>query len=367
MKKVYTITFHNADNYGAVLQAYALQKAISKKYRTEILNYDNKSISDSYKLFKHRSTLKGQLIQTVKDLVNFKTDFGRKRRFDTFRKHLNLSQPITRDSFYASNHYKNSIYITGSDQVWNEDLTGGIDDLYFLNLMPKEQSISYAASVGSLDTIRHENEFIKSIKQIKHLSVREKPLKEFLDKKLDSTNVKIVLDPTLLLGKKDWESFSGDKRIVKEKYIFVYCGDEPKHFYDIVNDIARKEHLTIVYSWRRDRNHVFSSKKKSYANLGPKEFANLIRYAEYVVTSSFHGTALSVIYNKRLYAVLNRSSDRLTTLLRQLSLNECIITNYEDYANYKSPDWKKANMLLKTKSADSIKWLYNAIEDCMDE
>ena len=367
MKKVYTITFQNADNYGAVLQAYALQKAISKKYKTEILNYDNKSISNSYKLFKRKNTLKDQIIQTAKDLINFRTEFSRKKRFNAFRKHLNLSQPITNNSFCASDHYKDSIYITGSDQVWNEDLTGGIDDLYFLNPVPKEQSISYAASVGSLDTIKHENDFIKSMKQIKHLSVRERPLKEYLDKKLSSANIKVVLDPTLLLSKKDWESFAGDKRIIKEKYVFVYCGEEPKHFYDIVNDIAKKEHLTIVYSWRRDKNHVFLSRKRSYANLGPKEFANLIRYAECVVTSSFHGTALSVIFNKRLYAVLNRSSNRLTTLLKQLSLDECIITNYEDYTNYKSPDWDKANTLLKSKSEDSMNWLYDAIEDCMDE
>lgn len=367
MKKVYTVTFHRANNYGALLQAYALQKVLSKKYETRILDYDNKYISNEYKIFKkiHDRNIKHAILQFCKDCINIKKEICRRRSFDNFRKNLLLTEKFDKVNDVVSNYPKADVYITGSDQVWNSKITNGIDLVYTLSFKRHDfKKIAYAASSGNNATLKgHEGELIEAINDFDSISVREKPLKDFLESKT-SKKVDIVLDPSLLLTKEDWGFISGTKRIINEKYIFVYCGEEPQYFYDIVNELARRTGYLIVYFGRRDRKHHFLYKKKSCYEYGPIEFVNLIKFSEYVVTASFHGTALATILNVKMFIVLNNYSDRLTTLLELVGLNKRIATSFDDFENIFENviDWVKVNRLLSNEREKSINWIYNSID-----
>ena len=363
MKKVYTITFHNADNYGAVIQAYALQKVLEKKYETKILDYDNKTISEGYKLFKKtKGGIKTQLVQFLKDIINLKKNYLRIRNFNNYRKKINFTKKYSNYNEVLNNYPKVDAFVVGSDQVWNKDITGFIDPVYTLNFGKNDfRKISYAASSGDVSVIEKDTNILNYISKIDKISVREKSLSDYLTKKIDN-DVSLVLDPSLLLTKKEWLSSVENKRIIKEKYIFVYCGNEPDYFYKIIEDIQEKTGYLVIHFGRRDKK--IKCRKKSVYSVGPAEFISLINNAECVVTTSFHAVALSVICNKKLYAVLNRYSDRLETTLTSLGLSDCIIHNYLEYEekSQKNINWDKSNELLDKKREESINWLYSAID-----
>ncbi len=367
MKKIYTLTFHKANNYGALLQAYALQKIIEKKYPTEILNYDNKSISNDYRLIKpFKGDIKNNFVQIIKDLINSKKEYLRIKNFNKFRKSIRISEKFNSINDISSSKYDDCIFITGSDQVWNPNITNGIDPMYTLNFDNNTiKKISYAASSGHNDTIQDcKNDLVKIIKKYNHISVREESLKILLSKMIPNTEIVSTLDPSLLLSKEDWDIIAGSKRLIKEKYIFVYCGEEPDYFYDIVNKIALENDYLIVYFGRRDRKHKFKGRKKSCYEYGPKEFVNLAKYSECIITVSFHGTALACIFNKNMFIVLNRYPDRLKSLLEKIGLKERIITSFDDFEKVEKNkiDWEKTNALIQIEKNKSINWLYNAIE-----
>lgn len=365
MKKVETVTFHLANNYGAVLQAYALQKVISQKYNTEILNYDNKFISNNYKAFKQASK---NPIKTVyhfaKDICNYNKEIKRIRLFDNFRNnYLKMSNHFTNDE--NPQYPTADVYIVGSDQVWNPFLTNGVDNVYLLDKLENTKKISYAASSGDIKYIdENKEEFFTKFNAFDYVSVREEKLKNYLIKN-GRKNVDVVLDPTLLLTKEMWEEFAGKERIEKDKYVFVYSvNNANKLFIKFVNKFAKEKGLKIVFFDKNDIKNCYKYSKKSYYSTGPVEFVNLLFYADYVITTSFHGTALSCILNKNFFAVLSTFPDRLDTLLEILNLKDRIIYNMCDYEKALSNviDWRKVNNLLKIARDKSLAWLNNSIE-----
>ncbi len=366
MKTVYTITFHKANNYGAMLQAYALQKVLSQNYNTKILNYDNKFISNGYKLFqKGNRGIKNKCVQLIKDFVNLKKNYVRSKNFDKFRKKFLLTDYYSNSDEVANNYPSADAYITGSDQVWNPKITDGLDSVYTLNFGNNDfKKISYAASSGDNDSItKYEDELINSLKKFDNISVREASLQKLLTTKLP-TGVSLVLDPTLLIKKEEWEELATDKRLIKEKYIFVYCGDEPDYFYNTVNELSKRTGYLIVHFGRRDLKNKFKGRKKSCYEAGPQEFVNLVKNAEYVVTVSFHATAFAVMLNRKMFIILNRFPDRLKTLLNLLELSDRIISNDNDFEKVYTNkiDWNKTNTLLSNERNKSINWLLDSIE-----
>ena len=362
MKKVYTLTFHNANNYGAVIQAYALQKVLLNNYETCILNYNNKYISQGYKLFKCFNN-GFNIKQFFKDILNLKKEIVRNANFDKFRRSLYLSEEINNIDLLSK--LNSSAYVVGSDQIWNPDMTNGVDDFYTLNVKLKNcKKISYAASSGNKDVlVKNGNKYFSLINDFDSVSVREKGMKEIIESKTEK-KVDVVLDPSLLLSFYDWSKFCGNDRIIKEKYIFVYCGDEPEYFYDIVNDYAKINDCTIIYFGRRDLKNKFKYRKKSMYEVGPVEFVNLIKYSDCVFTASFHGTALGIVLNKKILLVLNKYQDRLSSLIDKLGLNERIASNFEEYKRIidKDIDWENVNKLLEVERSKSIEWLYKSID-----
>ena len=369
MHKIYTATFHGANNYGAVLQAYALQKfLLDQGYVTEILDYDNLSISKANKVF---VKIDGNIIKTflftLKNILFLRKIYLRNQNFNAARKMLKLTSYFADCAKLPIKNIKGDIFIVGSDQIWSSIHTGGIDDIYTLNFSNSIKKISYGASCGNVNVMEeNKNEFKKRLNSFDYLSVRENSTCEYLNKLLDK-KVSVVLDPSLLLKTCDWVNFAGSNRLVEEKYIFAYEVSKGNQlYYDVVNELARKTGYKIVFFDKNDYKHLYKYKKLSFFTAGPIEWVNLILNAEYVVTSSFHGTAFSVALNKKLFVVLSASPDRLTTLIDKVKLNDCIVKNINDFDRVynSSIDWKEVNKLLEAERKKSADWLTNAIESC---
>ena len=367
-KKIYTITFHRANNYGALLQACALQKFLkNNNYDTTILDYDNLYISDHYRIVKkNKKNIIKLLLHFLIKVVNIRKELLRINAFDSFRNKLCISDQLSLKSINSNINNSNNIIISGSDQVWNPRITGGVDPIYLLEVFDKCKRISYAASCGSTSVLDgYENVFIDKVTKIDKISVREKELKDYLNKRIDN-DIELVVDPTLLISKDDWLSIFDNNRIIDEKYIFVYSVDNDNDiFINTVNELSKLTGYKIVYFDRNDLKNRFHCKKENWYKAGPSEFLNLLYNSEYVVSTSFHALALSTVLNKEIFVTLSSKPDRLITLCNAAGLDHRIVDDLSrvDKLLNNKIDWNLVNSKIERLKDKSQKWLINSIEE----
>ena len=351
------LTYHNTRNCGALLQAYALQKTLfNLGIDNEIIDYHCAGIEEAYKIKSVRE------IQTLKEFVKWMltvcTAKKSQKKFDVFKaQYLKLSKPYLRDTIIQANDSYDT-FITGSDQVWNFNLNGS-DYTYMLDFAHDDKiKLSYAASMGS-KSIGSENEkaFINALLRFQDISVREKPLKEYVDSILNIDS-KLVLDPTLLLEKDDF-NFDRSGRIVEQKYIFVYTVASTPNIEKAAKRLSKETGYPIVWG------HMSYKKKKGVINktdISPDEFINYIKNAEYVLTSSFHGMALSIVLEKQFFYDLDtkkqNNNSRLETLSEILDLeNQKIDITYFTSQAREKINYQQLHLKLKKLKEQSILFL----------
>jgi len=364
-KKAGIITFHFADNFGAVLQAYALLKVIRDVgCNVEIINFVPAFLREPYNLFFNiRSSIyqKG-LIATIKRLIikilRFRHQIRRIKEFQDFRdnflvicekKYVNASQ-------IRSDKPKYEYYITGSDQVWNPDFFSKVGDTYFLDFAEEgSKKIAYAVSIAKdkVDNVYNEV-YQRHLKDFDYISVREKSAKTFLSN-FTEKDIHVTLDPTLLLDKEEWLKIAAESSI-KEKYILVYDLVKNPIIVSLANKVAEELNCKIVsYSNKKGYNKWYGS----FGSLNPTKFLGLCSKAEFIVTSSFHGTVFAIIFNKPFFTILHPTrGSRMIDLLNDLDLSDRIIKDINQLNIMKEIDFNKVNERLtelKSKSMDFLK------------
>lgn len=353
------ITYHSAINYGAALQTYALNKYInSLGYNCETINYTCKKINQSYKLinFKQKS-----LKSFVNSIINIPSNMVKKAKFKRFvKENVNISRKKYNFKNIKQANENYNIFITGSDQVWNLELNN--DYNYFLNFVNKNNNKnSYAASFGNINVLKeNKNKIKKILDNYKCVSVREKSTINDI-KEHCNLQAKHVLDPTFLLTKEEWEKLI-DKKDHKDKYILLYVLHEESAYY-IAEKLGKKTGLKVYIITESRRRRI---EGKYIRNSGPKEFISLISNSEYVVTDSFHGTALSIIFKKNLKVVLKTKmkyfNERLTSIINTLNLEECIVNSEtSDEKLIQNIDYSKTQPILDDCINNSKKIVDNII------
>lgn len=362
MKKVGIITFHNAHNYGAVLQAYALQETVrTLGYEPYIINYKNKKVLRPYKLIQYS---KKNPVKCVKKLYSsFKNYSINKIKYDKFEyfisEKLNLTKRYNSVKNLKNNFPKLDCYITGSDQVWNTGIVGELSDAYTLNFGDdKINRISYAASVGNSSIEeKYKQDYKNKLNKINYISVREESAKENL-KEILNKNIEVVLDPTLLLSMEEWNKRIENKEKINEKYIFAYMVQENEEYKKIVDYLAKETGLKVIHF---NEEHTAE----------PFDFINLIKNAEYVVATSFHATVFSIIFNKKFFIVPHEKTGlRVINLLEKLGIENRVYYKLQDFENIDynfETDYEKVKGKLEIEKEKSIKFLKGAIEDKKDE
>ncbi|MEJ6951738.1 polysaccharide pyruvyl transferase family protein [Natronospora cellulosivora (SeqCode)] len=313
--RVANLTYHNANNYGAILQAYALQNyLISKDIESEIIDfYPNIKENRVSNSLKHKA---------FKYLINPKDFIIKKRKqvkFDKFRRNcLNISSDI----FYGDKQIKSNpplydIYIVGSDQIWNTDISNK-SEAYFLHFVKKGYKISYAASIGKDQLNNVEKEYAnKYLRHFDAVSVREKQLQRVLKTEL-SISAEHVLDPIFLLGKDEWKKIEHRSRLPK-KYILCYMMEFSDRLVKHTKDMARERDCTPLFISPSHSGY----RGKQLKGLGPCEFLYVFANANYICTNSFHGTAFSLIYKKDFNVIRHSSlNSRISSLLELVGLTE---------------------------------------------
>lgn len=359
-KKQGILTFHAAYNYGSCLQAYALQTFLNKNNNEfEIINYRPYNQHGMYSLINLRYFNKGVLVKNIYNTVHFKKILERNKKYDEFiHKYFFLSNQNYLDEKELSKIINNyETIVCGSDQIWNLSKSTFDRSLaYYLELDKKFKgnAIAYAPSFGDTvnNIVKNEMFDIKYLKNFDYLSFRENDVVNIMkDMGFDST---LVLDPTLLLSKADWEKLIGPP-IVNKPYIFYYSLNCKEYSMKFVEKISDENNLPVITSFMHPRESF--KKIKIYGNSGPLEFLNLLYYSTLVCSNSFHGTVFSIIFQKDFYAIFDEDGEqniirenRKASLLEQLGLSNHI----SSYSNYVSlDDIKKTN--------------YNDVEEKLDK
>ena len=310
------ITFSNGYNYGAILQTYALQEFLKQNaFDSVIIDYLSRNFKNRYKLPLFSISPKRFLI----NLLLIPTELKKRKKIDSFRK-----THFTIESF--ENVYKSQMkykqFITGSDQVWNPEITG-MDDIFLLKwVIENRKKASYAASIG-VDNLNEAHKKILrdnlSTFDESNILVREDGAKRIVEADI-GIRTEVVCDPTLLLPKEHWVSLAMQNKS-KEKYVLVYIFRTTKDKERRIQKFADERGLSIIWM----RNPLRKATGIEYVNgLGIEEWLGFFKNAGYVITDSYHGFMFSLIYEKD-FTILplgkDKSHDRFLTVLDRLRLN----------------------------------------------
>ena len=325
-----TITCHNVANYGASLQALALQTYIEELgHKVQIIDYVPSYLkaynvwrvprtSRLYKLSRYSSFI--SVVYAFKMYVSTYSTRKRLKSFQLFNKrYLHLTERYNSYNQLVDNPPKADIYIAGSDQIWSTFLMNGRDPAFYCAFGDiNTKRFSYAASFGFPELYGYKN-FVKAMLSLfDKVSVREDTGLKIV-KSLNCDAIQVV-DPVLLLSKNKWmELLSINKRIIPSKYLLVY---------DIFQTDERLKNFSIKLAKKLDLKIVAINdiRETSYADInindgGPREFVNLIANADFVLADSFHATAFSVIFQKPFYIFYTKQNiSRIEDFLRSLNL-----------------------------------------------
>lgn len=343
--KIRIITIHNIPNFGSVFQTYALARFLKKS------GYEDVKVVDYNPAYFKPHTLKARIAM----LLNIGAYIRREKKFSAFIKN---NIPLTKASYSTIKDLERDrldadIFIAGGDQLWNVYHTCGTDDAYKLTFF-NGKKISYGTSMGQDNfPIEDLKDLASKIKNFTAVSVRETSSVQLLGR----VGIKATssVDPVYLLPSADYLKFISE---VKEPpYLLVYLVTPSKLLEDVIAFLSKMYSLKVILC------SGFSKKctcDKFLKDLGPDEILSYIKNAKIVLSSSFHATSFSLIFEKQFFTILpdEHTNERIINLLNIRGLSDRIITNTSKLGSelIKKIDYSKINSYSQ-KIEESVKYL----------
>lgn len=363
--KIDIVTLHRAQNYGSVLQTFALQKQIEELgHQASILDYYPERYTNKglLKRLKNKSSrFNNPLVLLIAKLLIYPSYLKKGIQFNKFMHYLNLEKPSFATNEEGMGRFTDAdAYCAGSDQIWNSHWNEGVEKALFLDFVPKGKlCFSYAASIGLSNIPANEIDETKLLlDKFEFLSLREDKGVELV-KELGRTDAVQCLDPTLLMSKEEWSQYADDSYKGKE-YVLTYNLHHDPEIDKCAKAIASKYHLqirNISYNWHDIVRH-------GHLDWCPtvEGFLGLIKNAKYVVADSFHATAFSIIFEKPFVVITPEvASSRLSSLLKMLELEDYNINKFTSVKVLEQPiDYIRVKSIIATKQRESISFLNKA-------
>lgn len=330
--KVALITIVDNVNFGTYLQAYATYRKLEERgYKITVVNYERPYLTPMIEVKKNIQNPKWNILRKMAYAASYLIvePFMRWNLKRFLRANCSITKCCKTEleiSGYVGGY---DIFVTGSDQVWNTAHNHGIDRNFFWAGI-EGRKYSYAASIG-IDHFPDEQkeEIYQLLKQYKAISVRENSAVKCLSE-IGIDNTIQVLDPTLLLRGTDWNSIQKSKLKKTEPYLLVYSV-EPKRvdfLKEQVQAIAKEKGLKIyvVCPSLKFKKDLGADKVFNFSTID--DFLYLFANADFVVVSSFHGTAFSLNFNKEFITVSSGAfNSRVHSLLSLVGLTERYTTD----------------------------------------
>ena len=324
--KTLTTTFHHTTNYGAVLQSYALQHTILKLgHDNEILEIDIQSNK-----IKHEKSL----LQKLKDLYIKYLSFKRRKEmvilngfFKEFHaNHLRLTKPYHNMEELRNdpNSQTYDCLITGSDQVWNLKTTPPFIDSRLL-LFGREDArrFSYAASLEELNYTEEQKVRVNNaLKRFDGISIREESARKYVES-FTGLKCERVIDPVFLLTKEEWMNIAKQPRL-SGPYILCYQVQRNTRMEEVAYKLKKQTGYPVVSICNSAIRWMKSD--FSFHDVSIEEFLGFYNQAAYIVSASFHGIAMGLVFDKPVYAMVKQvRANRLRNVMELMGLEKYIV------------------------------------------
>ena len=370
IKRICCITVFNTPNYGTVLQAFALQNAVEKLgYKYTVLNYFNKEQeckftfwgSTKYMDWKYKiakKVLYPLRMRQLKSILKFQNQY------------LHLSRRVRNKNELFEFAKEYDVFITGSDQVWNNQEINHYDDVYFLAFAENKRKIAYAASFGKTYNMltRKDIEFYKKeIANIDFIGLRERSGQRIVDK-ISNRRAQVVCDPVFLLEKNQWENYCEKPSI--SRYIFVYLIgnginlDVNKKIIEKAKKISKKRDAKLIIVGVGLTSILYGANRTPTV----QQWLGYIKHADMIISNSFHGTAFSTIFEKEFVSFVSgdanrRMNTRLYDLLSFLELDSRLVNIHAENMDVyeEKVDYTVARERIRMFREDSINFLKEGI------
>lgn len=325
MAKINLLTIHYGKCYGAVMQTYATCRLLEKAGHTvKVINLIHPRQKEVWKQ------------------ISFWKDCFREFQFWRFKKRYFSKMTNKAYSIHDINLPEADITVVGSDQVWNRDITGDFGMSFFLDFVNDGQpKIALSSSFGKeiWDETTDYTEKVKNLfSQFKAISVRESTGVTIMQDVFQLPSVNLQ-DPTIGYGQ--FEDLVLDKKPLKQVFTFLLLNDEAVQLKSA--HIAKQLGLPL---FKHTRN------TGRFLN-GPRHWLTRIRNSEYVITDSFHGLALSILFKKQffIFCASEKKFTRLRSLLKLLSLEDRYVESIDDFNRRQSSllvpiDYKQVDAIL---------------------
>lgn len=358
MLKVAGVTFEKAANYGSRLQAYALQYVIEQQtIRNEKCSYSVLPLRDM-KGNPRRNGLK----RTVRELImtHYK---GIVNRFE--KKYMHYANCRSVNDLVKQNDYYDA-FVCGSDVIWSPYFNDHFD-AYYLTFAQK-YAFSYAASFGRAALSEKEQKELKEkLSHLRRIGVRETTGKDAVAE-FAGRESQVVLDPTLLMKGEDWNRIiSLPKSTVP--YIFVYF----THYNDVIDNFIKKIQAETGYKVFYVTTTIKDKfKYRRFSNPSPQKWLGYLRNADYVVTNSFHATAISLLLHKKFFTVVKGEKNgginiRMHDLLTSVGMENRLYNTVPEKFDFSDIDYTKPDERLEELRKESLTFLCENLEAAYEE
>ena len=361
--KIGILTFHRALNYGAVLQCYALYETLKDMgHDVEVIDYRPPYIEKYRKYYNKNCFHEQSIIRKIKALIKLPLTYWHIRKavkaFDDFTtKHFCFSN-IVNTAEDIPTYYDAIIF--GSDQIWSPQICEGFDPIYWGQFSKgKTRFVTYAVSYGGHNKIGNteKNLICQYARSFNRISVREKDFCNEISLLLKRP-IPLVVDPTLLLRKKKFCLIT-----IKPKfgnYVLLFMLEQCNGAEEFAKRIATERNcnvirLTAFPHIKKKKNEIILK-----GGLSPEEFLGYFKYANFIVSVSFHGTAFSVIFRKDFYVIHSRMEDRAHNLLKSIGLEKRLV-NPKEINEITAVDYTNVDDLIVRQREESVSFLKNNI------
>lgn len=389
MKKIGLAVVTYKDNFGSALQTYATQYTLQQLgYETGIFEIKgvHKIINRRKIFFYLRRVFELDELKYMFDNVVSRFRKKRQKAGDAYAQNMAvrhqkyvdfnktwlkfLPQQNTWNDLIKQSSTVDSV-VVGSDQLWRpSNIAGGYFTLEFVPDNIKK--IAYATSFGVSVIPPVLRKKTKSfLKRIDFISTREDSGKKIV-KEMIGRDIPVVCDPTMLLDADQWMTIQEEKPFADGKYILCYfMGENPEHR-SFAKKLKEKTGCKII-ALLHGATYVASDENfadETPYDVGPSEFINLIRNAEYICTDSFHGTVFSILNSRKFFSFRRYSdksefstNDRLHTLLKWTGLSDRMLYGSENVDEFcdKQIDYDSVLSKIAEKRKMSMEYFTTAL------
>lgn len=358
--KTLTVTFHHSNNYGALLQMFALHTKIKElghenlvlETKLPVSKKKKKSYNPKVMLRNWYMSLCGKIRRKeVQTLHNSISDF-KKRNVEFTKPYISMEE-------LKSDPPQVDALITGSDQVWNMTTIPSMIPSRFLDFgNPEAIRFSFAASIENMKYSESQKEYAREqLKKFKGITLREQSACNFIES-FSNLHTECILDPVFLFDKKEWAAIAKKPRI-DGPYILCYQVLSNKLMQKVVNRVKKETGFPVVSICNLPFKWIKSD--YSFFDVSPEEFLGLYNNAACVVTTSFHGTAFGVLFNKKTYTIPRSiSSNRICDLMNMFGLNDYVVKPNMNLSN-NSVDWNRVNGVIEKERNRQIRYLHDML------